>query len=172
MDKLALDFLNVMEDKSGMSILSLVNAETTSTKEETFALISQCVQEAKSSSTTVVSAPITTSGTDKAAPSLLVSEIKSGLDRTVFALQDFTSTELCALNASMDKHGTQQQLLANVTQDTNGMDNSAKEPTNVPQTESGILLMNNVCAQKTTTGVAMLVCQFPPVKEINFGIET
>ena len=72
----------------------------------------------------------------------------------------------------MAKNGMQQLLLANVRQDTNGMDNSVKELMNVLPTESGILPINNVFAHKIITGAAMLAYQSLSAKEINTGIKT
>lgn len=54
---------------------------------------------------------------------------------------------------------------------TSGMDNIAREPMNVLETESGTQPMNNVSAILDIIGAAMLACLSHPAKMVNFGIE-
>ena len=79
--------------------------------------------------------------------------------------------ETCALSALTGKYGVQRRKHVNVKEDTNGMGNTVREPTNAQEIEFGTQPMSNVSVPPTITGAVMPACQFPVAREASFGVE-
>ena len=172
MDMLVPEWILVLLEKYGMSILIVVNALSQLIGMVKNVKVYPVVLEVKFLiQPTPVFAHKAMYGLKVCAFILHAMEDKLGQDQNAYAHLDFFSMAACACNVSMDKSGIKNLRLAPVILVIDGMASIVKNLLYVRMEEFGIQPINNAFVQTVHIGVDLIVWLYKDVMEANILIQ-